>query len=79
MRGGIVQRIGGALFEECIYDDARLLTNGSFADYLMPMAAEKRDIVVAHVETATLISQLGAKALGNLGLLAPRRCHECHQ
>ena len=40
MRGAIVQGIGGALFEECLYDDAGLMQNGSMADYLVPMAGE---------------------------------------
>src|SRR5690606_8134188 len=45
MRGGIVQGIGGVLFEECMYDDNGLLKNGSFADYLVPMASEMPDII----------------------------------
>jgi aerobic carbon-monoxide dehydrogenase large subunit len=53
IRGAIVQGIGGALFEECLYDNAGLLQNGSMADYLVPMAGEMPDIVVAHVETPT--------------------------
>lgn len=67
MRGGIVQGIGGAMFEECLYDEAGLLTNGSFADYLVPMAAEMPDIFLAHVETPTTTSQLGAKGTGEAG------------
>ena len=46
MRGGIVQGIGGALFEECLYDDDGQLLNGNMADYLVPMAGEMPDIVV---------------------------------
>jgi aerobic carbon-monoxide dehydrogenase large subunit len=67
MRGGIVQGIGGVLFEECLYDDSGLLRNGSMADYLVPMAAELPDIVIAHVETPTLTSTLGAKGTGEAG------------
>ncbi len=67
MRGAIVQGIGGALFEECLYDDAGSLTNGSMADYLVPMAAEMPDIVVAHVQTPTRSSLLGAKGAGEAG------------
>ncbi|MBC7574032.1 MAG: xanthine dehydrogenase family protein [Herminiimonas sp.] len=67
IRGAIVQGIGGALFEECLYDDAGLMQNGSMADYLVPMAGEMPDIVVAHVETPTATSAPGAKGAGEAG------------
>ncbi len=67
MRGAIVQGIGGALFEECLYDDAGLMQNGSMADYLVPMAGEMPDIVVGHVQTPTASSKLGAKGAGEAG------------
>jgi aerobic carbon-monoxide dehydrogenase large subunit len=62
-----VQGIGGALFEECIYDKAGQLLNGNLADYLVPMAAEMPDIEVAHIETPTADSDLGAKGAGEAG------------
>jgi carbon-monoxide dehydrogenase large subunit len=67
VRGAIVQGIGGALFEECLYDESGLLRNGSMADYLVPMANEMPDIEVAHVETPTQSSKLGAKGAGEAG------------
>jgi carbon-monoxide dehydrogenase large subunit len=67
MRGAIVQGIGGVLFEECLYDDNGLLRNGSMADYLVPMANEMPDIQLAHVQTPTATSQLGAKGAGEAG------------
>ena len=67
MRGAIVQGIGGALFEECLYDESGAMCNGSLADYLVPMAGEMPDIVVAHVQTPTRSSQLGAKGAGEAG------------
>jgi carbon-monoxide dehydrogenase large subunit len=67
VRGGCVQGLGGALFEHCLYDDSAQLLNGSMADYLTPMAAEMPDIVVAHVETPTSASELGAKGVGESG------------
>lgn len=67
MRGAIVQGIGGALYEECLYDGHGILRNGSMADYLVPMAAEMPDIEVAHVETPTASSKLGAKGAGEAG------------
>ncbi|TRZ65365.1 MAG: xanthine dehydrogenase family protein molybdopterin-binding subunit [Rhodocyclaceae bacterium] len=67
IRGGVVQGIGGAMLEECLYDANGLLRNGSMADYLVPMAGEMPDIEVAHVETPTRTSQLGAKGAGEAG------------
>ena len=67
IRGGIVQGIGGALFEHCLYDGAGQLLNGSMMDYLTPMAAEMPDIEVAHIETPTEDSELGAKGAGEAG------------
>ena len=67
IRGAIVQGIGGALFEECVYDSNGLMQNGSMADYLVPMAGEMPDIEVAHIETPTKSSILGAKGAGEAG------------
>lgn len=70
IRGGVVQGLGAAFFEECLYDDAGQLTNGSLADYLVPMAGEMPDIEIAHVETPTLDTILGAKGVGEAGTAA---------
>jgi carbon-monoxide dehydrogenase large subunit len=67
LRGGIVQGIGAALYEECLYSPDGQLLNGNMADYLAPMAGEMPDIVCAHVETPTRQSQLGAKGVGEAG------------
>ena len=37
------------------------------ADYLVPMAAEMPDITIAHIETPTKTSVLGAKGAGEAG------------
>jgi carbon-monoxide dehydrogenase large subunit len=67
IRGGVVQGIGAALYEECLYGPDGQLLNGNMADYLVPMAGEMPDIVCAHIETPTLQSQLGAKGVGEAG------------
>jgi carbon-monoxide dehydrogenase large subunit len=67
VRGGIVQGIGGALYEHCTYSPEGQLLVGSMADYLVPMAAEMPDIEVGHVETPTRESLLGAKGAGEAG------------
>jgi len=69
VRGGIVQGIGAALYEECIYTEDGNLLNGTMADYLVPMAHEMPDIVVAHVETPETSTKLGAKGIGEAGLI----------
>ncbi len=69
VRGGIVQGIGAVLYEECIYSDDANLLNGTMADYLVPMADEMPDIVVAHVETPEASTKLGAKGIGEAGLI----------
>jgi aerobic carbon-monoxide dehydrogenase large subunit len=67
IRGGVVQGIGGALYEECVYDDDGQLQNATMADYLVPMAAEMPDIVIDHIVTPTRTSELGAKGAGEAG------------
>ena len=67
IRGGVVQGIGAALYEHCIYDDQGQMLNASMADYLVPMAAEMPDITIEHVETPTAESVLGAKGAGEAG------------
>lgn len=69
VRGGVVQGIGAVLYEECIYDDAGNFTNATMADYLVPMAGELPDIAVGHVETYERSTELGAKGIGEGGLI----------
>ena len=58
IRGGVVQGIGGALLEECLYDENGQMMNGTMADYLVPMAAEMPDIIIGHVQSPTKQSEL---------------------
>ena len=69
VRGGIVQGIGAVLYEECIYSSDGNLLNGTMADYLVPMADEMPDIHVVHVETPEASTRLGAKGIGEAGLI----------
>lgn len=69
LRGGVVQGLGAALYEECIYDEGAQLVNGSMADYLVPMAGEMPDIVIDHVETPVPGTLLGAKGIGEAGTI----------
>ena len=68
MHGGIVQGLGQALAEHCIYDAAsgQLLT-GSFMDYAMPRAGDlpPLDCGFHHVPCTT--NPLGVKGAGEAG------------
>ncbi|MGF6306608.1 carbon-monoxide dehydrogenase large subunit [Bradyrhizobium sp. i1.8.4] len=67
IRGGVVQGLGAALFEKCIYDERGQLTNANMADYLVPMSGEMPDIEIGHVVSPTQESELGAKGAGEAG------------
>jgi len=67
IRGGVVQGIGAALFEHCLYDERGQMLNGNMADYLVPMAVEMPDIECGHVVSPTADSELGAKGAGEAG------------
>ncbi|HEX6690469.1 MAG TPA: xanthine dehydrogenase family protein molybdopterin-binding subunit [Burkholderiales bacterium] len=69
LRGGVVQGLGAALYEESLYDAGAQLLNGSMADYLVPMAGEMPDIVIEHVETPVAGTLLGAKGIGEAGTI----------
>ena len=74
VRGGVVQGIGAALYEHCVYDERGQLLNGNMADYLVPMAPEMPDIEVGHVVTPTADSELGAKGAGEAGTAGAPGC-----
>jgi len=74
IRGGIVQGIGAALFEHCLYDGDGQLLNGNMMDYLVPMAGEMPDIDIGHVVTPTADSELGAKGAGEAGTAGAPGC-----
>ncbi len=74
IRGGIVQGIGGVLYEHCLYDEAGQMLNGTMMDYLVPMAVEMPDIEIGHVVTPTADSELGAKGAGEAGTAGAPAC-----
>ena len=74
IRGGVVQGLGAAMYEHCIYDERGQLTNANMADYLVPMAGEMPDIDVGHVVSPTIESELGAKGAGEAGTAGAAAC-----
>ena len=71
-QGGIVEGLGGALFEEIIYTEDGQILGGNFLDYLMPSAMEVPNIEVDHIETISEQNPGGQKGLGEGGnIVAP--------
>jgi carbon-monoxide dehydrogenase large subunit len=68
VHGGVVQGLGQALMENCVYDPAsgQLLT-ASFSDYAMPRADDMPDIQFAYEEILCKTNALGAKGCGEAG------------
>ncbi|MFC5061198.1 xanthine dehydrogenase family protein molybdopterin-binding subunit [Actinomycetospora atypica] len=62
--GGLVQGISQALWEGFSYDEDGNPVTGSFADYLLPSAAELPMFEAASTETPTPYNPLGAKGIG---------------
>ncbi|MED1954248.1 xanthine dehydrogenase family protein molybdopterin-binding subunit [Brevibacillus centrosporus] len=62
--GGLAHGLGGALYEELAYDKNGQFLAGSFMDYLCPTATEIPEVTIAHIETPSPLTPLGAKGLG---------------
>ncbi len=71
VRGGVAQGIGGALYEEFVYDELGQLLTGTFLDYLLPSCGEVPDIRQVHLETPSPLNPLGLKGIGEGGAIAP--------
>jgi carbon-monoxide dehydrogenase large subunit len=71
IRGGIVQGIGTALWEEVEYDAAGQPRTATLADYRLPGAAELPAIKVAHIMTPSPFTEFGVKGMGEGGAIAP--------
>ena len=68
--GASVQGIGQALYEESVFDDSGTPLTTSFADYAIPSAAEVPAIETYFLTTPTNRNPLGAKGVGELGMVA---------
>ncbi len=68
--GGVVQGIGGVLYEHLPYDDAGNPLATTFVDYLLPTAAEVPEIEYGHIETHAPTNPGGHKGLGEGGAIA---------
>jgi carbon-monoxide dehydrogenase large subunit len=67
--GGCVQGLGGALYEEFVYDDKGEPLSSTLADYLMPTVRETPDFEVLLTEDApSPLHPLGLKGAGEGGI-----------
>jgi aerobic carbon-monoxide dehydrogenase large subunit len=71
IRGGVVQGIGTALYEESPYDETGQPLAGTLADYLLPGAAEMPAIKIGHLHTPTPHTEYGMKGMGEGRAVAP--------
>jgi carbon-monoxide dehydrogenase large subunit len=69
--GGTVQGLGGALFEEFVYDRQGQLLTGSLMDYALPRASDSPNVQLLHQESPSPRNPLGVKGLGEGGAIAP--------
>ena len=70
VHGGIAQGIAQALYEEAVYDESGTLVTGSFAEYLLPSAADLPAFVTDRTETPATGNDLGVKGVGEAGTIA---------
>ena len=71
VHGGVAQGVGGALFEEMVYDETGQLLTGSLMDYAVPRADDLPLIETVHLEYPSLRNPLGVKGLGEGGAISP--------
>ena len=70
VHGGVVQGIGQALMEHCVYDaDTAQLMTGSFMDYCMPRADDMCDIDFSYNEILCTTNPYGIKGCGEAGTI----------
>ncbi|GAA3734137.1 xanthine dehydrogenase family protein molybdopterin-binding subunit [Salinactinospora qingdaonensis] len=67
IHGGLAQGAAQALFEEAGYDAAGAPLNASFADYLIPSAADLPDFESSTIETPSTVNELGVRGVGESG------------
>ncbi|MEY2661232.1 MAG: hypothetical protein RLZZ123_2404 [Pseudomonadota bacterium] len=70
VHGGLVQGLGQALMENCVYDkESGQLLTGSFMDYAMPRADDFPTFNIGHVCTPCTHNPLGTKGCGEAGAI----------
>jgi carbon-monoxide dehydrogenase large subunit len=70
LHGGVVNAVGGALFEKLAFDDQGNLLTSTLADYSIPAALDSPNVEVFHEVTPSTITLNGAKGVGESGTIA---------
>src|SRR5713101_5154394 len=71
VEGQVHGGVGGALFEEMVYDETGQLLTGSLMDYAVPKADDLPPIETVHLEFPSPRNPLGVKGLGEGGAISP--------
>jgi 2-furoyl-CoA dehydrogenase large subunit len=74
LRGSFAQGIATALYEEFVYDEDGQFLTGTFADYLVPTAAEIPPVEMLHQETPSPFTPLGAKGIAEGNCMSAPAC-----
>ncbi|MEM4410652.1 MAG: xanthine dehydrogenase family protein molybdopterin-binding subunit [Candidatus Caldarchaeum sp.] len=69
--GGVLQGIGGGLYEEIVYNEDGYPLNTTFMDYLLPSAREAPRLVIEHLVTPSPYTVGGFKGGGEGGAIPP--------
>jgi carbon-monoxide dehydrogenase large subunit len=69
VHGGIAHGIGNAIFEWMGYDDAGQPVTTTFADYLLPGAADVPNLQTFYKESPSPHNPLGVKGVGEVGVI----------
>ena len=69
VHGGLVQGLGQALSEHCVYDSEGQLVSGSFMDYAMPRARDIPPLTIDFHPVPSPANPLGVKGAGEAGVV----------
>ncbi|MEM3133353.1 MAG: molybdopterin cofactor-binding domain-containing protein, partial [Candidatus Caldarchaeum sp.] len=69
IHGAVAHGVGGAVYEELVYDENGQLLTSTFMDYLIPSAVEMFNINIEHMETPSP-QPGGFKGMGEGGAIA---------
>jgi aerobic carbon-monoxide dehydrogenase large subunit len=70
VHGGIAQGVAQALYEGAFHDEAGTLTTATFADYLLPSAADLPSWTTDRTQSPSTTNPLGVKGVGETGTIA---------
>ncbi len=69
--GGLAQGLGGALYEEMIYDETGQPRTTTYMDYLLPTVEDVPEVILDEVVCPSPTNELGVKGLGEGGAVGP--------